>query len=153
MASEGTSSKSRVTVERFDGKKNFSLWQMRMKDVLVQQNLEEALNDKEDRPKEMTDKAWDRANSRAVSTIRLHLSDDVVYDVMGETQAKSLWEKLGDLYMGKNLTNRLMLKQELYSLKRKEDMDLRAHIGEFNKLLCDLSNVGVKLEDEDKSII
>ena len=55
--------------------------------------------------------------------------------------------------MGKNFTNRLMLKQELYSLKRKEGVDLQSHIGEFNKLLCDLSNVGVKLDDEDKSII
>ena len=55
--------------------------------------------------------------------------------------------------MGKNFTNCLILKQELYSFRRKEGVDLQSYIGEFNKLLCELSNVGFKLDDEDKSII
>ena len=153
MATDSTFGETRAAIEKFDGKKNFSLWQVRMRDVLVQQGTEEALNGKEDKPTGMTDKTWERMNSKAVSTIRLSLVDDVVYDVMGETSASDLWKKLEDLYMGKNFTNRLMLKQELYSLKRKEGVDLQSHIGEFNKLLCDLSNVGVKLDDEDKAII
>ena len=55
--------------------------------------------------------------------------------------------------MEKNFTNRLVMKQELYSFKKKEEDDLKRHIGVFNKLLCDSSNVGVKLDDEDKAII
>ena len=55
--------------------------------------------------------------------------------------------------MEKNFTNRLMLKQELYSFRWKERIDFQSHIGEFNKLLSELSNVGFKLDDEDKDII
>ena len=41
----------------------------------------------------------------------------------------------------------------MYSFRRKKGVDLQAHIGEFNKLLNELSNVGFKLDDEDKAII
>ena len=55
--------------------------------------------------------------------------------------------------MGTNFTNRPMLKQEFYSFNRKYVVDLQSHVGEFNKFLCDLTNVGVKLDDEDKAIV
>ena len=58
----------------------------------------------------MIDADWDRRNSRAVSTIRLSLDDDVVYDVIEETSVEAIWKKLEDIYMGKNFTNRLVLK-------------------------------------------
>ena len=90
MATDSTFGETRAAIEKFDGKKNFSLWQVRMRDVLVQQGTEEALNGKEDKPTGMTDKTWERMNSKAVSTIRLSLVDDVVYDVMGETSTSDL---------------------------------------------------------------
>ena len=124
-----------------------------MKDALVQQGIVEALYGKANKSTGMANIDWDRRNSRAVSTIRLSLDDDVVYDVIEETSAEAIWKKLEDLYLGKNFTNRLVLKQELYSFKKKEKDNLKGHIGAFNKLLCDLSNVGVKLDDEDKAII
>ena len=46
-----------------------------------------------------------------------------------------------------------MLKQDFYSFKWKEEVDLQAYIGKFNKLLCELSNVGLNLDDKDKAII
>ena len=109
-----------MAIEKFDGKKNFNMWQVRMKDALVQQGIEDALCGEDDKPEGMTDKVWKRINAKAVSTMRLSLVDDVVYDVIGETSRKALWEKLEDLYLRKNFTNRLMLKQELYSFRQKE---------------------------------
>ena len=34
---------TRMAIEKFDGKKNFSMWQVRIEDALVQQGIEEAL--------------------------------------------------------------------------------------------------------------
>ena len=58
----------------------------------------------------MTNKVWKMINAKTVITMRLSLVDDVVYNVMEKTSAKALWEKLEDLYLGKNFTNLLMLK-------------------------------------------
>ena len=40
----------------------------------------------------------------------------------------------------------------MYSFNKKEKDDLKGHISAFNKLLYDLSNVGVNLDDVDKAI-
>ena len=99
-----------MIIENFNGKKNFCMWQVRMKDALVQQGREDALCGENDNPKGMTNKMWKRINSKSVSTMRLSLGDGVVSDIIGETSPKVLWEKLENIYFGKNFTNRFILK-------------------------------------------
>ena len=84
------------------------MWQVCKKDALVQQGIEDASYGEDSKLEGMTDKVWKRINAKAVSTMRLSLVDDVVYDVIEETSTKALWEKLKDLYLGKNFTNCLM---------------------------------------------
>ena len=55
--------------------------------------------------------------------------------------------------MSKTLTNKLFLKQKLFSLKMQEGSDLTAHINVFNQLVADLLKVEVKVEDGDGAII
>ena len=55
--------------------------------------------------------------------------------------------------MSKSLTNKLYLKQQLYSLKMAEGLDLSQHINVFNKIINDLKRVDVKFEDEDKALM
>ena len=78
-----------MAIENFDGKKNSSMWQVSMKDALVQQGIEDSLCGKDSKLEGMVDKVWKRINVKAVSTMQLSLVDDVVYDVMGETSAKA----------------------------------------------------------------
>jgi hypothetical protein len=53
------------------------------------------------------------------SAILLSLSDGVLREVAHEETVVRLWKKLENLYMKKSLTNRLYLKQQLYTLKMK----------------------------------
>ncbi|KAL6544736.1 hypothetical protein OROMI_023598 [Orobanche minor] len=46
----------------FDGKMDFTVWQMTMQDVLVQQGLDEALE--ENKPEDMKDADWRRFRRR-----------------------------------------------------------------------------------------
>ena len=48
----------RMIIEKFDGRKNFSIWQVRMKDTLVQQGIEDALCGEDDKLEGMTYKMW-----------------------------------------------------------------------------------------------
>jgi hypothetical protein len=41
--------------------------------------------------------------------IRIYLVDSVLLNVLGESIAKELWEKLGNLYQSKSLVNKLFL--------------------------------------------
>eukprot|EP00253_Pinus_taeda_P008927 PITA_08927 len=91
-------------------------------------------------------------DERAISAIRLCLADDVLFNIVLETTAASLWTKLEKLYMTKSLTNRILLKRQLYSLRMKEGTSIADHLNAFNTLLVQLQSIEVKIPFEDKAI-
>jgi hypothetical protein len=150
MAGIGTSS-TKFDVMKFDGFGNFGLWQRHVKNLLVHQGMVKALY--VTKPEGMADIDWKELEANAVATIRLCLGDDVMYHVMDEKSSTVVWLKLESRYMSKSLTNKLYLKQRLYSLKMAEGLDLSQHINVFNQIIGDLKRVDVKFEDEDKALI
>ena len=74
----------KVEINRFDGKSNFSLWQAKEKDVLIQQELIDAFLC-EEKVTTMEVKNWRRFQMQTVSTIHLYLTDEVVIHVLGES--------------------------------------------------------------------
>ena len=100
-------SSTKFEIEKFNGKNNFELWKLKMWDLLVQQGLQRALDGKRKKPLTITDDEWEHLDAKSLSTIRLCLVDDVLFNIIGETSAASLWNKLESLYMTKSITNRI----------------------------------------------
>uniref|UniRef100_A0A2N9G8M7 CCHC-type domain-containing protein n=1 Tax=Fagus sylvatica TaxID=28930 RepID=A0A2N9G8M7_FAGSY len=142
-----------VGLVKFDGTGNFGLWQRRVKDLLVQQGLVKAFYGKTKKLEKMTDDEWEELDMKAVSTIRLLLADEVMYDVMEENSTAGIWLNLEKRYMSKSLTNKLHLKQKLYGLKMTEGADLRQHINTFKQIISDMLRIDIKFEDEDKAMM
>jgi len=90
---------------------------------------------------------------KAHSAIQLCLADEVLQEVADEDTATSLWLKLERLYMTKSLTNKLYLKQRLFTLRVKEDTSIKDCLDEFNKILMDLKNIDVRIDEEDQALI
>ena len=55
--------------------------------------------------------------------------------------------------MAKSLTNRLYLRKKLHTFCITEGTSLKDHLDEYNKLLLELVNVGVDVDEEDKALI
>ncbi|KAG2685001.1 hypothetical protein I3760_10G103700 [Carya illinoinensis] len=85
---QSTVSNVKFEVEKFDGTSNFGMWKCEVMDVLIQQELDIAL---EEKPDDMTEKDWTNLNTQACSTIQLCLTKEKKYLVMSETNAKELW--------------------------------------------------------------
>jgi hypothetical protein len=145
-------SNAKFEVEKFTGKSNFALWKLKVRDLLVQQGLHKALDGATKKPATMTTSDWEDLDARALSTIRLCLADEVLFNIVEETTASGLWEKLEKLYMTKSLTNRIYLKRQLYSLRMKEGSKVAEHLNVFNTLICQLTDMEVKIQEEDKAI-
>ena len=122
-----------------------------MKDLLAQHGISKALS--EERPRKVYDERWEEMKAQACATIRLCISDQIMYHVMKETSPKKVWETLESKFMSKTLTSKLFLKQKLFSLKMQEGSDPIEHINVFNQLVTVLLKVEVKVDDRDGVII
>ena len=87
-----------------------------MKDLLIQQGVHKALLGKEKKPEMMKDVERVEMDEKAASAIRLYLGDKVIHNILEAKIAKEVWEKLEGHSMRKNLTNKLYVKKQLYSL-------------------------------------
>jgi hypothetical protein len=143
-------SNAKFDVEKFDGRNNFGMWQCEVMDVLAQQELDVTL---EDKPEEMSEADWKKLNRQACGTIRLCLAKDQKYFVMKESMAKELWNKLEDKYMTKGIENKLYLKRKFFGFRYVEGTSMPEHLNNLNKILADLQNLDVKIDDEDKAVV
>ena len=75
---------------------------------------------------------WEELEEIPFSTIKMCLADQVLSEVCVETTVEGFWMRLENTYMDKNMTNKLWLKKQLYSLRMPEGGDLVAHIQKFN---------------------
>jgi hypothetical protein len=91
-------------------------------------------------------------DARSLSTIRLCLANEVLFNIAKEKTTTGLWNRLESLYMKNSLTNIIFLKKNLYILQMKEGTKIVDHLNFFNTLICQLSSMDVKYEDEDKAV-
>jgi hypothetical protein len=69
------------------------------------------------KPEKMVDNEWEVFEVKAVSTIQLCLSDEVMYCNHGERISCRNLDRLESWHISKSLTNKLYFKQKLYEFK------------------------------------
>ena len=79
---------AKVEIPLLDKKTNFFMWQVKMRAILTQMELEDALF--EEMPRRWTDERWSKCNRKALTQIHLHLSNEILRDVHKETSAYKL---------------------------------------------------------------
>ena len=142
----------KIDVVKFDGTNNFGMWRCEVMDALMASNREDTLRLKE-KTTETSEKDWDKMNRMACGLIRSCLTQDIKYHVLYETSAKKMWEILEKKYLTKSIESRLLLKRRLYCFQLKKELSVAEHINDYTKLLTDLVNVDVDIEEEDKAVI
>ena len=73
--------------------------------------------------------------------------------MLHETSARQLWEILEKKYLTKSIESRLQLKRRFYRFQMKKGLSVDKHINNYTKLLTDLINVDIKIDEEDKAVI
>ena len=144
---------SKWDIERFTRDNDFGLCKVKMEAVLIQQKCEKALNGEGVLPVTMSQAEKTDMVDKARSVIVLCLVDKVLRDVVKGPTTASMWPKLESLYMTTSLAHRQFLKQQLYSFKMVESKVIMKQLMVYNKILDDLENIDVHLEDEDKAIL
>lgn len=80
---------TKFSIVTFDGFENFDLWQRKVKDLLVQQSMVKVLCGKQQ--ERMNDINWKDLEAKTVITIRLCLTNNVMYHIMDEESPATIW--------------------------------------------------------------
>jgi len=104
-------------------------------------------------PEEISEIDWDKMNRMACGIIKSCLTQDIKYHVMIETSTKKIWEILESKCLTKSIENVLHLKRRLHRFQLKRGISIGEHVHNYKKLLADLANVDVVINEEDKPLI
>ena len=115
-------------------------------DALTALNLEDTLR-LEKKRKTTTEKDWDKMNRTTCGLIKSYLTQDIKYHVLRETSARQLWKIPEKKYLTKSIESRLQLKRWLYRFQMKRAFSIDEHMNNYTKLLTDLINVDVKIDE------
>ena len=131
----------------------FSLWQVKMRAVLAHADLDDAL----DKFGNKDQKSWtyeeNRKDRKALSQIHLHLSNNILQEVLQEKTAAALWLKLESICMSKDLTSKMHVKMKLFSHKLQEGGSVSNHLSVFKEIVADLESMEVKFDAEDLGLM
>lgn len=88
-----------------------------------------------------------------VNAMMLYLKTHIIKRLDAYEDCASLFRALREKYYRDDASDRLYKKSMLMSLRYKEGTKLQDHLDEFDNLVVDLSNLGKKVEDEDKALL
>lgn len=131
----------------FDGTSNFELWQMRVKDMLPQQNLQKVVCERKIPTWRISIRQRWRRRLWDLFTMCFRRYD-VSY--LGPNDNGGGFGQIGELVFLKTLMNKVFVKQWLYSLKMWRWSDLQ-HVNVFKNININLVRFVVKIDDKDKS--
>ena len=94
---------SKIDIEKFDGKGDFSMWKKKMKVVRVQQKCAKAIGDPSEFQEVMESSEKQEIMENVYSLLILNLADNVLRQV--DEEDTTFWTKLKSLYMVKSLSN------------------------------------------------
>ncbi|KAM1294724.1 hypothetical protein ACFX2H_014613 [Malus domestica] len=101
----------------------------------------------------MTEAAWTKVLKKAKSSIEIHLTRSVRSHIIEKMTAQEAWEKLENVYMGKTVSNKLFLRDELYGIRQEERGDIEDHVCRFQNCMANLQKVKETYKDDDMAII
>ncbi|KAG8477010.1 hypothetical protein CXB51_030151 [Gossypium anomalum] len=136
-----------------DRNTRFALWQIKMQTVLAQMDLKDALLGVDKMPSTLTDEEKKRNDRKALTQLHLHLSNEILQDVMKEKTAAALWKRLEQICMSKTLTSKLHMKQRLYAHRLEEGASVHEHLTVFKEILSNLEAMEVQYDKEDLGLI
>jgi hypothetical protein len=95
---------------------------------------------------------WEELDLRAANAIRLCLAKNVFANVQNLSSAKEFCERLEGLYQAKDISNRLLLKEQFHNLRMGEGTKIYDHLSTLNNIVSELESIKVKIDDEDKAL-
>lgn len=126
---------------------NYHLWKGKMEDLLFVKELHVPVFE-ENKPAEKTEDQWTLLHRQVCGLIRQWVDDNVLHHIENDTNARSLWLKLEQLFARKTGNNKMFMMKKLLELRYQEGTPMTDHLNMFQGLLNKLSDMGIRFDEE-----
>jgi hypothetical protein len=106
--------------------------------VLSQTDLDDDLDGFEKKDVKTWTDEEKRKDRKALSHIHLHLSNNILQEVLAEMTVVVLWLKLVSICMSKDLTSKMHMKMKLFMHKLQEAGSVLSHVSSFKEIVADI---------------
>ncbi|GKV10366.1 hypothetical protein SLEP1_g21742 [Rubroshorea leprosula] len=123
-----------------------------MEDLLYVKEFHEPVFS-EQKPESMKDEGWRLFHRQVCEFIQQWIDDSVLNYINDETDARTLWTKLDQLFQVQIGQNKLCLIKQLMYLRYKDDTPMVDHVNDFLGIIKKLANIGIDFDDEVNGLI
>lgn len=137
---------------------NYASWSYQMKMVLMEADLWTVIEPGENEPAAdaaaNVKKTYLSRQGKAHAKIALAICDEQQMHIRSLLRPKDVWEELQKLYAPKDSKFRtVQLRRKLYSHKMCDYESVENYLGQINKTVTELSNIGDQVEDGDLAMM
>lgn len=145
-----TAAASIYKIEPLRGAENYSVWKVRMQHILTDLGYDDHIKDSAAVPADPAlVAAWNTKDRKALSTIVLRVSDNVLVYVANATHAKIAWASLSSMYEAKGAIGITLTRRKFHRAICAEDADIEEHIRIMRSMQVELSRLGHTVQDEE----
>ncbi|GKA78706.1 ubiquitin carboxyl-terminal hydrolase 13 [Tanacetum coccineum] len=119
----------------------------KMEDLLYLNGLHQPVFCSE-KPEQHNEEEWKLLHRQVCAYIRQCVNDTVLNHVSEEVNARTLWNKLEQLYARKTCNNKLRLIKQLKGLRYCDGTAMSDHLIVFQEIMNNLLEVGIKFKEE-----
>ena len=138
-------------VKPYDGVSDFSMWQVKMKALLIKEKCWKAIEGVW--PPNTKAETKTEASEMAHAEIMMRLTDDVARQVLNYTDAKSLWKALETQYLKTSLPSKISLLCRLFSFKMDVNVPLNDNLDRFLRMTLELERCNDKIKDDHQAVL
>ncbi|GKU92547.1 hypothetical protein SLEP1_g6259 [Rubroshorea leprosula] len=131
---------------------NHQLWKGKMEDLLYVKEFHEPVFS-EQKPDSMKNEEWRLLHRQVCGFIRQWIDDSVLNHINDETDARTLWTKLDQLFRAKTGQNKLCHIKKLMYSRYKDGTPTANHVNDFLGIIKELANLGINFDDEVNGLI
>ena len=102
----------------------------------------------EAKPENMAEDAWETLNKKAVTYIKMGVSDDILVDLKGLVYAFNVWEKLKANYENTTPLNQVHLMRKPMRMQLDDSENAIEHLSSFTGVLSQLQDCGLLAFDD-----
>ena len=149
--SNGSTSTNAYQIDPLLGAENYSVWKVKMTDILTELGYWEIVDGTSQKPAEKLED-WIKNDRSALSAIRLRVADKMLVYVASAKSLNAAWKSLKDVLEPQGALGIVMARRKLFRAQCEEGTDIGEHIRVMQGYREELIGLGQEITESEFSI-